>query len=155
MTTWKSFRAAASPATICVPSHRPGGSLGTAERGEHGLFGVQQTEAVGVTGLEQREVGREEVVQRPYGSSHRVSIDRGEETTVTELYLIRHGQSVANVTPVVGGMRGDAGLTDLGREQARLLEERLRAEEFGADVLYTSTLPSAMASATVGSCVRP
>jgi broad specificity phosphatase PhoE len=63
---------------------------------------------------------------------------------VTDLYLIRHGQSMANVTPVVGGMRGDAGLTDLGREQARLLEERLRVEEFGADVLYTSTLPRAL-----------
>ena len=63
---------------------------------------------------------------------------------MTDLYLIRHGQSMANVTPVVGGMRGDAGLTDLGREQARLLEERLRAEEFGADVLYTSTLPRAL-----------
>jgi probable phosphoglycerate mutase len=62
---------------------------------------------------------------------------------VTDLYLIRHGQSVANVTPVVGGMRGDVGLTDLGRQQARLLGERLRAENFGADVLYTSTLPRA------------
>jgi len=62
----------------------------------------------------------------------------------TELFLIRHGQSVANVTPVVGGMRGDAGLTDLGRQQAELLEERLRAERFEADVLYTSTLPRAL-----------
>ena len=63
---------------------------------------------------------------------------------VTDLYLIRHGQSVANVSPVVGGMRGDAGLTDLGRQQAGRLEERLRAEQFRADVLYTSTLPRAL-----------
>jgi probable phosphoglycerate mutase len=62
---------------------------------------------------------------------------------VTDLYLIRHGQSVANVTPVVGGMRGDVGLTELGRQQARLLAERLRNQEFGADILYTSTLPRA------------
>ena len=62
----------------------------------------------------------------------------------TELFLIRHGQSVANVTPVVGGLRGDAGLTDLGRQQAGRLEERLRAEQFRADVLYTSTLPRAL-----------
>ena len=32
----------------------------------------------------------------------------------TELYLIRHGESVANVEPIIGGMRGDAGLTDRG-----------------------------------------
>jgi hypothetical protein len=35
----------------------------------------------------------------------------------TELYLVRHGESVANVRPVIGGMRGDAGLTDLGRNR--------------------------------------
>ena len=44
----------------------------------------------------------------------------------TELYLVRHGESVPNVEPVIGGMRGDAGLTPRGREQARLLEQRLR-----------------------------
>lgn len=44
----------------------------------------------------------------------------------TQLYLIRHGEAVANVEPIIGGMRGDAGLTDRGREQADLLEQRLR-----------------------------
>lgn len=62
----------------------------------------------------------------------------------TELYLIRHGESVPNVEPVIGGMRGDAGLTDRGRQQAALLEERLRAERLGADQLYVSTLPRAL-----------
>ena len=65
----------------------------------------------------------------------------------TELYLIRHGESVANVKPIIGGMRGDTGLTDRGRDQARLLEERLRAEEVQADQLYSSTLPRAMQTA--------
>jgi probable phosphoglycerate mutase len=70
----------------------------------------------------------------------------------TELYLIRHGEAVANVEPIIGGMRGDAGLTDRGREQARLLEERLRAEGPGADGLradhlYASTLPRARETA--------
>lgn len=35
----------------------------------------------------------------------------------TDLHLIRHGQSFANVEPVVGGMTGDTGLTPLGRER--------------------------------------
>jgi broad specificity phosphatase PhoE len=65
----------------------------------------------------------------------------------TELHLIRHGESVANVEPIIGGLRGDTGLTDRGREQARLLEERLRAEKVQADQLYASTLPRAMQTA--------
>ncbi len=65
----------------------------------------------------------------------------------TELYLVRHGESVPNVTPIIGGMRGDAGLTDRGREQARLLEQRLRAERLPADQLYASTLPRALETA--------
>ena len=65
----------------------------------------------------------------------------------TELYLIRHGESVANVEPIIAGMSGDSGLTDRGREQARLLEGRLRAGEVRADHLYTSTLPRARETA--------
>ena len=65
----------------------------------------------------------------------------------TELYLIRHGESVPNVQPVIGGMRGDAGLTPLGREQAGLLEDRLRAEGLRTDALYASTLPRALETA--------
>jgi probable phosphoglycerate mutase len=65
----------------------------------------------------------------------------------TELYLIRHGESVPNVTPIIGGMKGDAGLTDRGREQARLLEKRLREEELHVDQLYASTLPRALETA--------
>ena len=65
----------------------------------------------------------------------------------TELHLIRHGESVPNVTPVIGGMRGDGGLTDRGREQAALLEKRLRADGMRADQLYASTLPRALETA--------
>ena len=65
----------------------------------------------------------------------------------TQLYLIRHGESVANVEPIIGGMRGDAGLTDRGREQAHLLQQRLRTEELRADQLYASTLPRAWETA--------
>ena len=65
----------------------------------------------------------------------------------TELILIRHGQSHANVYPVVGGMRGDRGLTDTGRRQAELLRRRLRTEQTTADVLYASTLPRAQETA--------
>ena len=59
---------------------------------------------------------------------------------VTDLYLIRHGEAVSNVEPVIAGVLSDQGLTERGRQQAALLEERLRAEDLGADVLYVSTL---------------
>ena len=62
----------------------------------------------------------------------------------TDLYLIRHGEAVVNVEPIIGGMRGDTGLTDRGRRQAELLEERLRADDLRADQLYVSTLPRAL-----------
>src|ERR687898_1012509 len=62
----------------------------------------------------------------------------------TDLYLIRHGEAVANVEPIIGGMHGDTGLTDRGRRQAKLLEERLRADGMRADQLYVSTLPRAL-----------
>lgn len=65
----------------------------------------------------------------------------------TNLYLIRHGESVANVEPIIGGMRGDVGLTARGREQAALLEARLRASGFHADALLSSTLPRALQTA--------
>lgn len=62
----------------------------------------------------------------------------------TELYLIRHGEAVSNVEPVIAGIRSDRGLTERGREEAALLEERLRAQPLAADVLYVSTLRRAV-----------
>ena len=62
----------------------------------------------------------------------------------TDLHLIRHGEAVSNVEPVIAGLTSDRGLTDRGRQQAALLEERLRAEPLAADVLYVSTLPRAL-----------
>ncbi|WP_299056181.1 histidine phosphatase family protein [uncultured Nocardioides sp.] len=63
---------------------------------------------------------------------------------VTDLLLIRHGQAVSNVEPVIAGLHGDRGLTDLGRRQAALLEQRLRTESPHVDALYVSTLPRAL-----------
>jgi broad specificity phosphatase PhoE len=65
----------------------------------------------------------------------------------TELYLVRHGEAVANVEPVIGGMRGDRGLTSQGRDQCRLLEERLSRRAMHVDRLVSSTLPRALETA--------
>lgn len=69
--------------------------------------------------------------------------------TVTRLVLIRHGQSRATVDAVVGGRRGCAGLTDMGRGQAAALAARVaRTGEFGTAVrLLASTLPRAIETA--------
>ncbi len=68
----------------------------------------------------------------------------------TNLYLIRHGEAMAVKTHVVAGMRGDAGLTPLGREQATRLHHRLATtREIAADVLLASTLPRAKQTAEI------
>ena len=73
--------------------------------------------------------------------------DEGPET---DLYLVRHGQAYANVEPIIAGMRGDAGLTPLGRMQAERLRDRLQASgEISADVLIASTLPRARQTAEI------
>ncbi|OUE25840.1 putative phosphoserine phosphatase 2 [Clavibacter michiganensis] len=54
------------------------------------------------------------------------------------LILIRHGQTPSNVQGVLDTRIPGPGLTGLGREQAALLPETLRAEAIGA--LYVSTM---------------
>ena len=69
---------------------------------------------------------------------------------MTQLYLIRHGQAVVNVEPIIGGMRGDTGLTPLGIQQAQRLRDRLLAtHELKADVLICSTMPRARETAAI------
>jgi probable phosphoglycerate mutase len=65
----------------------------------------------------------------------------------TNLYIIRHGEAYTNVESVIGGMRGDRGLTERGIAQAEALARRLSSGEIAADVLYASTLPRARTTA--------
>src|ERR1700736_4699237 len=68
----------------------------------------------------------------------------------TYLCLIRHGEAVPNVRPIMGGMRGDAGLTPLGVSQAERLRDRLTGTgEICADVLIASPLPRAQQTAKI------
>lgn len=68
----------------------------------------------------------------------------------TDLYLIRHAQAVVNVTAVMGGPRGDTGLTELGVRQAHALHDRLAASgEIRPDLLLTSSLPRARQTAGI------
>jgi probable phosphoglycerate mutase len=69
---------------------------------------------------------------------------------MTHLYLIRHGEAVSNIEPIMGGMRGDTGLSPLGVRQAEALRDRLAATgEIAADVLIASTLPRARQTAEI------
>lgn len=69
---------------------------------------------------------------------------------MTHLYLIRHGEAVTNVEPIIGGMRGDTGLTAHGVAQAERLRDRLATtREIAADVLIASTLPRARQTAEI------
>ena len=68
----------------------------------------------------------------------------------TKLYMIRHGEAWANVEPIIGGMKGDRGLTPLGFAQAERLRDRLAAtHEIQPDVVIASTLPRARQTAEI------
>lgn len=70
-----------------------------------------------------------------------------DEPTTT-LSLIRHGESMVTVNRVIGGHRSCSGLSDLGRQQAERLRERLAdTGELAADVLIASNFPRAIETA--------
>ncbi|HEX6818717.1 MAG TPA: histidine phosphatase family protein [Ktedonobacterales bacterium] len=71
---------------------------------------------------------------------------------MTHLYLIRHGEAVCNVDrdAPTAGMKGDLGLTPLGKLQAERLRDRLTATgEIAADVFIASTLLRARQTAEI------
>ncbi|HEY1829434.1 MAG TPA: histidine phosphatase family protein [Acidimicrobiales bacterium] len=67
----------------------------------------------------------------------------------TRIVLVRHGEAVCNVSGVVGGPKGDTGLTELGRRQVGALAGRLvrTGELRRAGPLYASPLPRALETA--------
>jgi probable phosphoglycerate mutase len=66
------------------------------------------------------------------------------------LLLVRHGDAHAGFHGVIGGERGCAGLTELGRTQAEALRDRFaRSRSWRADVLLASVLPRAIETATI------
>lgn len=69
---------------------------------------------------------------------------------MTKIYLIRHGQSEWNLLYKIQGQK-DAPLTDLGKEQARKLGERLVGEKI--DIIYSSDLSRALETARIISSI--
>ena len=66
------------------------------------------------------------------------------------LVLVRHGDAHAGFVGVIGGERGCAGLTDLGRLQAEALRDHLAATGLvQADALLASTIPRAIETAEI------
>jgi probable phosphoglycerate mutase len=69
---------------------------------------------------------------------------------VTRLVLVRHGESKTTVARVIGGHRTCSGLSDLGRQQAERLRDRLLAgKEIAADVLISSHYSRARETAEI------
>lgn len=66
------------------------------------------------------------------------------------LVLVRHGDAHAGLHGVIAGRLGCRGLTDLGREQATLLRDRLAADPTTTEaVLLASSLPRAVETARI------
>jgi probable phosphoglycerate mutase len=74
----------------------------------------------------------------------------GDEFAPTRLVLIRHGESRTTVERVIGGPRTCRGLSDLGRQQAERLRDRLsKTGELVATGLYSSAYPRAIETAEI------
>ncbi len=66
------------------------------------------------------------------------------------LILVRHGDAHAGLHGRIGGQKGCAGLTDLGRRQAAALRDHLAATgHLRPDVLMASELPRAIETARI------
>ena len=81
------------------------------------------------------------------GMAERVGCTGGAGMTMVT--LIRHAHPQAAITGVVAGPKGDTGLSDLGRQQAAALRDRLLALGFTTDVVLTSILPRAVETAQI------
>jgi 2,3-bisphosphoglycerate-dependent phosphoglycerate mutase len=71
---------------------------------------------------------------------------------ITSLLLTRHGEAHCNVAGMVGGDKTCTGLTDRGRDQVRMLAQRLR-DEPPVNVLYASPRRRVRESARILSSV--
>lgn len=66
------------------------------------------------------------------------------------LILVRHGDAHAGLHGIIGGRRGCAGLTDLGRRQATALRDDLaRTAQLRPDLVMSSVLPRAVETASI------
>lgn len=67
---------------------------------------------------------------------------------MSKIYLARHGQNLDNVNGVLNGHR-DLPLTDIGREQARMVAQKIKAANLRFDHVFTSPLRRASQTATI------
>jgi len=65
---------------------------------------------------------------------------------MSKIFLVRHGQDIDNAAGILNGRR-DSELTELGREQARRIAEKLRDNE--VQIIYTSPLKRAYETARI------
>lgn len=83
---------------------------------------------------------------RTFSSSSDAAID--DDRTVTELFLICHGECHMNLRPdLIGGRCPDAALTPKGKRQARALAVFLKSQGVRFNAVYSSPLDRARATA--------
>lgn len=64
-----------------------------------------------------------------------------------KIVIVRHGQSKDNITRTISG--SDTPLSELGREQAKSLGQKLLEMEIEFDAVYSSPFPRAFETATI------
>lgn len=68
-------------------------------------------------------------------------------SAITHIYLVRHGQSVGNVTFIPGGRPKTDPLTELGRDQAERVAKLLNEQQPKPEVVFSSPYTRALQTA--------
>jgi 2,3-bisphosphoglycerate-dependent phosphoglycerate mutase len=90
------------------------------------------------------------VTRPPRGGARYGGCPVPDAETLTQLVLIRHGESVSNAQSTIGGPRTCQGLSELGRAQCDRLAARLaRTHEFDGALLYASQYRRAIETARI------
>ena len=65
---------------------------------------------------------------------------------MSKIFLVRHGQDMDNIKGILNGRR-DTGLTELGKEQAKIVADKLKDDNI--QVIYSSPLKRAFQTAKI------
>lgn len=68
---------------------------------------------------------------------------------MTSLILVRHGQGLCNIERTIEGVSSCRGLTEIGRDQAERLAQRLLRQEFCPDTIVASPIRRARETAEI------
>lgn len=78
--------------------------------------------------------------------NHWLTCEVNQYVNMTKIFLVRHGQDEDNAKDILNGRR-DTSLTELGRQQAKTVAEKLKDDDI--EIIYSSPLKRAYETARI------